>query len=212
MKKAAEGNNQYTIKGQCLVQTKPDAKTCHKCGNPAHLIKDCDEKEQSLARKQNLAQFKKVYTRYRVPNYKKINRISYANRGSYYQEEKEIEEQAMYKKASQETNYTKEQGKGNFDNEAKSMYALLSAIKEDISSMKKEMNTINKRITKLKKIINKIKNQTRSMRSLTTKVKEFRKTVTRSMTRVLSQLTKEIEEVYQEISNNNSTVQEKDNH
>jgi RNA recognition motif-containing protein len=129
MKKAAEGDNQYTIKGQRLVWTEPDAKTCHKCGNPAHLIKDCDEKEQSLARKQNLAQFKKVYTRYRVPNYKKINRISYANRGPYYQEEKKIEEQATYEKAPQDTNYTKEQGKGNFDNEAKSMYALLSAIK-----------------------------------------------------------------------------------
>ena len=100
MKKAAEGDNQYTIKGQRLVWTEPDAKTCHKCGNPTYLIKDCNEKEQSLTRKQNLAQFKKVYTRYRVSNYKKINRISYTNKGLYYEEEKEIEEQAINKNLS----------------------------------------------------------------------------------------------------------------
>src|SRR5688572_15925809 len=63
--------------------------------------------------------------------------------------ETETEEQIRPSYSSQNRNYSKEQEKGNFDNEAKNVYALLSAIKDDISSMKKEMNIINERITNL---------------------------------------------------------------
>src|SRR5687767_851083 len=41
MLKVVKGDNQYTIKGQYLIWTKPDTKTCHKCSSPARLIKNC---------------------------------------------------------------------------------------------------------------------------------------------------------------------------
>ena len=66
-----------------------------------------------------------------------------------YEQETEIEKQIRPSNSSQNRNYSKEQEKGNFDNKAKNVYALLSAIKDDISSMKKETNIINERITKL---------------------------------------------------------------
>jgi len=77
--KVIEGDP-FAIKNRQLFWVECEKKVCHKCGSPAHLVKDCDEREKSFLRKQKMAQFSKVYERYRVPNYRKY--IRYNN--SYY--------------------------------------------------------------------------------------------------------------------------------
>jgi len=86
MAKAAGGENQFTIKGQKLYWVDSTAKTCHKCGSPDHEVKNCKEKEESYQRKQRLAQFSKVYNRYRVPNYRKYNRYANQQQARNYQQ------------------------------------------------------------------------------------------------------------------------------
>ena len=77
--KVMEGDP-FAIKDRQLFWVECEKKVCYKCGSPAHLVKDCDEREKSFLRKQKMAQFSKVYERYRVPNYRKYMRYN----NSYY--------------------------------------------------------------------------------------------------------------------------------
>ena len=45
-----EGPDQYSIKDSPLIWTPGETKTCHKCGNPEHLVKDCHERQESYDR------------------------------------------------------------------------------------------------------------------------------------------------------------------
>jgi len=55
-----------------LLWETPDHKTCHKCGSPSHLVVDCEERESSLHYKNNQRKFTGIYSRFKVPNYKKL--------------------------------------------------------------------------------------------------------------------------------------------
>src|SRR5947207_104227 len=79
MVKAAEGNP-FAIKDHRLFWVECDKKVCHKCGSPNHLVKHCDKREKSFLRKQKIAQYSKVYEKYRVLNYRKYMRYN----NSYY--------------------------------------------------------------------------------------------------------------------------------
>jgi len=72
-------NQQFEIKGCKLYWVEAEKKVCHKCGSSDHLIKDCSEREQSMLYKQRRAQFSKIYTRFRVPNYRKYNNYNNNN-------------------------------------------------------------------------------------------------------------------------------------
>ncbi len=154
MEEAVHGINQYEIKGQPLVWAEADKKTCHKCGSVEHLVKDCEEREYSQQRKQQLTQFKKVYTRYRVPNYKRINRIgnpppprkeTYDNYQPGYQNRMAQTPEAN----NNNRDHITEQGRGNFDNEERTIYNMLKEIRVDMEKMKTEMHIICNRINKL---------------------------------------------------------------
>jgi RNA recognition motif. (a.k.a. RRM, RBD, or RNP domain) len=158
---AVQGEDQYIIKGQKLRWVEPDKKTCHKCGSPAHLVIDCEEREASYQRKQKLAQFRKVYTRYRVPNYRKITqgyvnnqRNGYANNpdNNYYDNTDQLENPRNNNREYENTNdFVRQQGRGNFDQESKDVYSLLMNIKTEITNMKNEIKTMNNRIENLEK-------------------------------------------------------------
>jgi hypothetical protein len=55
----------YAIKTYELFWTLPDAKTCHVCGSPDHLVKDCPRKQQQTERSSRDKQLEKLYNRYR---------------------------------------------------------------------------------------------------------------------------------------------------
>ena len=80
MQHAITSTEQYEIKGHRLYWVNAEAKVCHKCASPDHLIKNCTEIEKSNEFKNRRAQFNKIYTRFRVPNYKKITNYYYNNR------------------------------------------------------------------------------------------------------------------------------------
>src|SRR2546430_17163872 len=91
-------------------------------------------------------QYRKVYERYRVPNYRKImnfnreeNRGQSSNQNTYYN--KNIEHES--------TNYNKEQGRSNFDKEASITYKLFKQIKEEMSSLREELEKVNERLSRL---------------------------------------------------------------
>src|SRR3954451_22648464 len=139
MTNAYTGNDQFDIKGQRLIWKFVDSKTCHKCDSPNYLVKDCEEREQSNIRKQKIAQFRNIYTRYRVPNYRRYNR---------YQPQQQQQDREE-RQENEQVDFNKEQEQGNFDDELKNIYALLKQIKDDMSNMKKNMLKITERIDKI---------------------------------------------------------------
>jgi len=150
---AIHGSDQYEIKGQQLIWADSNSKTCHKCGSTEHLVKNCEEREYSQQRKQQLTQFKKVYTCYRVPNYKRINRI-----GNPPPPRREIYDnyQPGYQNRRKQTgannnnrDHTTEQERGNFDNEERTIYNMLKEIRVEMENMKTEMHIIHNRINNL---------------------------------------------------------------
>lgn len=154
MTEAVHGINQYEIKGQQLFWAEADKKTCHKCGSAEHLVKDCEEREHSQQRKQQLTQFKKVYTRYRVPNYKRINRIGNPPppRREIYDNYQPGHQNKMAQTPGANNNnrdHITEQGRGNFDNEERTIYNMLKEIRGDMEKMKTEMHIICNRINNL---------------------------------------------------------------
>jgi len=54
----------------------PDVKTCHKCGDFRHLVIDCEEKVENDRFKERRRGYNKVYSRYHIPNYKKMGNES----------------------------------------------------------------------------------------------------------------------------------------
>src|ERR1043165_75643 len=109
MQNAITSTEQYEIKGNRLYWVDAEAKVCHKCASPDHLIKNCTEIEKANEFKNRRAQFSKIYTRFRVPNYKKITNHYYNNR------QKEFDNQHQYNR--QEFNYYSNQNYTKYDDD-----------------------------------------------------------------------------------------------
>ena len=138
-----EANEKYAIKNNHIYWLPPDDKTCHKCESREHLVGNCKEKEQSEERKNRMWQYRKVYERYRILNYRKImnfnreeNQGQSSNQNTYYN--RNIKHES--------TNYNKEQGRGNFDKEASTTYEFFKQIKEEMSSLREELGKVDERL------------------------------------------------------------------
>jgi RNA recognition motif. (a.k.a. RRM, RBD, or RNP domain) len=59
-----------------LLWDSPESKTCHKCGSNSHLVAECEERVFAEQNKERKKQYSTIYTRYKVPNYKKITNNS----------------------------------------------------------------------------------------------------------------------------------------
>src|SRR5436190_14854669 len=95
-------------------------------------------------------QYRKVYERYRVPNYKKF--LNY-NRNERNEQIVDYNTQGNDNgnRNSTRTNYSKEQGKGNFDKESNTIYGLFKQIKDEMKQVREELNRVNERINRLEK-------------------------------------------------------------
>ena len=51
-----------------------DVKTCHKCESMEHLVIECQEKKDNNEFKQRRNGYNRVYTRYRISNYKNMTK------------------------------------------------------------------------------------------------------------------------------------------
>src|SRR3990170_5259287 len=103
----------------------PDDKTCHKCGNFGHLVIDCHEKKDNDDFKQRRQGYNKVYTRYRVPNYKNITKA--------------------VQKPTTSTGLTKN---NSFNQQ---MLESMNAIQQSIKEMNLTLQYLNQKITKIEK-------------------------------------------------------------
>jgi len=61
----------YAIKNYELFWNLPDAKTCHICGSPGHLVKECPSKQQQIEKSTRDKQLEKLYNRYRPAQHRK---------------------------------------------------------------------------------------------------------------------------------------------
>src|SRR2546430_5849389 len=61
----------YAKKNYELFWNLPDAKTCHICGSPGHLVKECPSKQQQIERSTRDKQLEKLYNRYRPAQHRK---------------------------------------------------------------------------------------------------------------------------------------------
>ena len=136
----------YTMKGVRLFWLDTSTKTCHKCGSPNHLVKECNERKESFFRKQKLAQYSKIYTKYKTPNYRRATnlRTSLNSQGRLYtnyidQEIQENDEQTEQTKGKNETVPSAEAN----------LWETLKNINDNINDIKKELKVVNERITKL---------------------------------------------------------------
>jgi hypothetical protein len=73
----------YAIKTYELFWTLPDAKTCHVCGSPDHLVKDCPRKQQQTERSSRDKQLEKLYNRYRPAQHRKLRSYAAAAASNY---------------------------------------------------------------------------------------------------------------------------------
>src|SRR5436190_19303022 len=90
-------------------------------------VKDCHERKESFERKNKIIQYRKIYNRYRVPNYRKYNNYQYHQFEDDNISDNEItnNDQSSSTQQPKETeNIAKEQGKGNFDDQTRQIYAL----------------------------------------------------------------------------------------
>ena len=157
MVKAAEGDP-FAIKDHRLFWVECDKKVCHKCGSPNHLVKDCDEREKSFLRKQKIAQYSKVYERYRVPNYRKYMSYnnSYYNNNRYntenYNEDQFIDYSSQTKGSNMNvSNYG--------EPSLKDIQEIMLTIKNSIVDLRKDLVNLAERVTNLE---NKDTNQSTS--------------------------------------------------
>ena len=130
------GDNRFIIKGCPLLWVDADAKTCHECSSPDHLVKQCNERQDAYEHRQRIAQYKKVYTRYRVSNYKKY---------SYYQHQPRdpISKQNL---TSNEEDIVTQQGRGNFDKNSTAFYSAFSEINKTLMELKSELSNVKQRL------------------------------------------------------------------
>ena len=67
-------NDQFEIKGKHLTWLEMEGKTCHKCGSSEHLVKECGEIERQNNWRQRTSRYSRIYEKYQVPNYRRMNR------------------------------------------------------------------------------------------------------------------------------------------
>ena len=147
MVKATEGDP-FAIKDHRLFWVECDKKVCHKCGSPNHLVKDCDEREKSFLRKQKIAQYSKVYERYRVPNYRKYMRYnnSYYNNNRFntenYNEDQFIDYSSQTKGSNMNvSNYG--------EPSLKDIQEIILTIKTSIVDLRKDLVNLTERVINL---------------------------------------------------------------
>ena len=164
---ALMGDKQFELKGKRLYWIPTSLRTCHKCGSPDHIVRDCKERTDSFERKEKQGQYHKLYTRYRVPNYRKYqkyhetsvrrNRMdNEANQASFnniQQVQKPIVEQNTDKGKNTDT-----QPEGNTNMEAtaekhseQTMMNILLEIKKDVSNINDELQKLKSRVVVLEK-------------------------------------------------------------
>lgn len=115
-----------TINDTVLHWVEESVKTCHKCGSMDHLVIDCQEKKDTDEFKQRRKGYTRVYTRYRVPNYKN-----------------------MTKPTTNTTNYQQEKKPENNFNQQ--MLESMNMIQQSIKEMNATLTYLNQRITKIEK-------------------------------------------------------------
>lgn len=167
-------NQQFEIKGCRLYWVEAEKKVCHKCGSPDHLIKDCGEREQSMLYKQRRAQYSRIYTRYRVPNYRKYNNYNNnnyqrndLNRQNLYDQQSQLyqrDEQQQYHESYRQRrnfgeNVNNDRGENagrnsttkdnNVPHSNKDIMGMLSLLTKGMDEIRQEINTIKTRINKL---------------------------------------------------------------
>jgi hypothetical protein len=134
---ATSGNDIFDIKGYQLQWATPEVKACHKCGSLDHIVKDCEERERGFVRRQRIAQYNKIYTRYRVPNYRRYANYNTPRRYDYEGNN------------NFENNQPTTPNEVNFDKESLAIYELLKEVKTELNEMRQEMGEIKNRINKL---------------------------------------------------------------
>ena len=103
-----------------------EVKTCHKCGSMEHLVIECQEKKDNDDFKQRRSGYNRVYTRYRVPNYKNMTKLT---------------NNVINKQQEKETN----------TNVNQKMIEMMQAIQQNIKELNTTMSYLNQRITKIEK-------------------------------------------------------------
>ncbi len=103
-----------------------DVKTCHKCGSMEHLVIECQEKKDNDEFKQRRNGYNRVYTRYRVPNYKNMTKPT---------------NNVINKQQDKETNINVNQ----------KMIEMMQTIQQNIKELNTTMSFLNQRITKIEK-------------------------------------------------------------
>ena len=130
-----------------------DAKTCHKCGSPKHLVAKCEERESAESYKEQQKQFSNIYSRYKVPNYKNANTKKYNNRFD------------QLKSNNSQNNATSSARSNNNNELQKMMENLLKSFTKDIeekfNSITDQLADVNNRIKllEIKSGLDKPKNQ-----------------------------------------------------
>ena len=112
------------------------------------MVKDCDEREKSFLRKQKIAQYSKVYERYRVPNYRKYMRYnnSYYNNNRFntenYNEDQFIDYSSQTKGSNMNvSNYG--------EPSLKDIQEIILTIKTSIVDLRKDLVNLTERVTNL---------------------------------------------------------------
>ena len=101
-----------------------EVKTCHKCGSMEHLVIDCQEKKDNDEFKQRRNGYNRVYTRYRIPNYKNMTKPTH---------------NTINKQQEKETNVNVNQ----------KMIEMMQTIQQNIKELNTTMSYLNQRITKI---------------------------------------------------------------
>ena len=164
---------QFEIKGCKLYWVEAEKKVCHKCGSPDHLIKDCGEREQSMLYKQRRAQYSKIYTRYRIPNYRKYNNYNNnyqrndLSRQNLYDQQNQLfqqdEQQQYYEPYRQNRNFVNNENNNRADSNPrnsntkettvqhsnKDIMGMLTLLTTGMDDIKKEINAIKVRLNNL---------------------------------------------------------------
>ena len=128
------------INGVQLLWASEESKTCHKCGSTEHLVIDCQEKQESENFKQRRQGFSKVYSQYKVPNYRNLTGINNNNNNN---------------NNTNRNNYlgnTEKHTKINEDSN-KAMMEMLKTINNNINEMKNTIQYINSKLIKVEKQI-----------------------------------------------------------
>ena len=137
----AASNSEFYFGNTTLVWENPDTKTCHKCGSTAHLVVDCQERAMAEQNKERRKQYSNIYSRYHVPNYRKITQNYKRNSTASWDDQKNRQERMNQNKDS---------------NGGKS---ILSQLKEMQMKMEEGFAQINKDLNEVKEKIKKLEDQ-----------------------------------------------------